>query len=145
VLPLQSGVLRIEADADHTRTSRELEFAVSDFLEMKLVCRIATRVAQLSASTKSPVALRFTEVRFDGDDEKPIAAQAIGMPLIVERTRGSALFLLEKVPESGVIFAQQEGLQPFSLHLNVEKLDDDSLLEPALEPATPLTVFIPLS
>jgi hypothetical protein len=119
-----------------------LEFAVSDFLEMKLVCRVATRVAQLSAFAKSPVALRFTEVRFTGEDGEQITARAIGMPLIVERTRASALFILETVPESGVIFAQQEGLQPFSLHLNVEKLDDKALMEPALEPATPLTVLI---
>jgi hypothetical protein len=145
VLPGQSGVMRIEAWVDRHRFVHEAQFTVSDFLEMKLVCRTATKVAQLSACVTSPAVLKLTAVQFSAEDGEPVPARAIGLPLVVGRKASSALFVLEKIPEFGVIFAQQEGLQPFSLHLNVEKMTDEAFAEKEAGPATPQTVVVPVA
>jgi hypothetical protein len=145
ILPGQSGVMRIEAWVEQQQFANEVQFTVSDFLEMKLIYRTTTKVAQISAFVTSPAVLIFTAVQFSGDDGEPIEAKAIGIPLIVGRKTSSAMFVMEKVPESGVIFAQQEGLQPFSLHLNVDKMADDAFTEKDPEPTNPQTVVIPLT
>jgi hypothetical protein len=144
ILPVQSGVMQIEAWAENHRFTHRAEFTVSDFLEMKLVCRIETRVAQLSAFVTSPAVLKPTDVQFSGDENESIEAISIGLPLIVGRKASSALFILQRIPDSGIIFAQQEGLQPFSLHLNVEKMNDEAFAEKELDPTTTQTILVPI-
>jgi hypothetical protein len=62
----------------------------------------------------------------------------------VGMTTESALFILEAVPASALTFVQQLGLQPFSLYLDVEKLEEEALLDPELEPATPVSSLVPV-
>jgi hypothetical protein len=145
ILPGQSGVMRIDALVDRQKFVSEVAFTVSNFLQMRLVCRGETRVAQISALVTSPAVLRFTGVAFSGEDGEEIKAVPIGIPLVVGKVKSSALFIVEKVPDSAVIFAQQEGLQPFSLHLNVDKLADDAFAEREPEPATPQTIVVPVN
>jgi hypothetical protein len=146
IFPRTSGALTIEVVSDRvTGSIDEVPFAVSDFLEVRLICRIKTKTAQLSALVKSPCAIGITEVRFFGQDHQAFEAMAIGLPLDVGVKRASALFVLTAIPESALIFVQEQGLQTFSLRLNVELLDDEAISGGAKEAATPATTFLPLT
>jgi hypothetical protein len=87
--------------------------------------------------------MEITGVTFNSQRNEAIKAKAIGLPMQVGMTTESALFILETVPASAWIFVQQLGLQPYSLYLNVEKLEEETLLEAEIEPATPMSRLIP--
>jgi hypothetical protein len=136
----RSGVIRIEA---WNKVMFEGPFTVRKYLEMKLVCQISTKVAQLAAWVTKPCVIEITGVTFNSQSNEAIEAQGIGLPMQVGMTTKSALFILETVPASALIFVQQLGLQPFSLYLNVEKLEEEALLEAEMEPATPMSSLVP--
>jgi hypothetical protein len=56
----------------------------------------------------------------------------------------STLFIRKRIPNSGIIFAQQEELQPSSLHLNVDKMSNEAFAEKAADPTTPQTILVPI-
>jgi hypothetical protein len=136
----RSGVIKINA---WHKVMFKGRFTVSNYLEMKLVCRVSTKVAQLAVWVTKPCVIEITGVTFNSQSNEAIKAKAIGLPMQVGMTTESALFILETVPASALIFVQQLGLQPFSLYLNVEKLEEETLFEAEIEPATPMSSLIP--
>jgi hypothetical protein len=145
IKPRLSGSLHIEAHTGGQSVLREVPFTVSDFLEMRLVCRVASRVAQLSARVTSAVVLEISEVTFSVADNETIGSRSIGLPMTIGQTDTSALFMLDAVPESGHISVQQPGLRPFTLVLRVERLREQTEPELALDPTAPLSTVVPLS
>jgi hypothetical protein len=145
IKPRASGSLRIEAMTGDQVIAKEEVFVVSDFLKTKIVCRTATKVAQLSASVTTPCAIDITEITFNNHNNEAIETwQEIGFPMTVGKTTLSALFILGAVPESASIYVRQEGFQPFLLSLNVEKLEEAALLDEETDPVAPLSSLIPV-
>jgi hypothetical protein len=137
---VDARVVQIEA---HGATA-EVAFTVAKFLEMKLICRVATKVAQLSARVTTPCVIEITGIRFNNHNNEPIDAQETGLPMKPIETTRSALFTLNAVPESALIYVQREGIRPFSLHFNVEHLEEDALFEEDVRPMTPVATLIPV-
>jgi hypothetical protein len=64
--------------------------------------------------------------------------------MTVGMTTSSALFILAAVPESASIYVRQEEFQPFLLSLNVEKLEEEALLDGDMDPVAPLSSLVPV-
>jgi hypothetical protein len=144
IKPRLSGTLRVEAQTEGQSVLREVPFTVSDFLEMRLICRVISRVVQLSARVTSAVTMEISEVTFTGGDNELIGNRSIGVPMTIGQTQVSALFILEAVPESGHIFVQQPGLRPFELVLRVAQLREGALMDPELQPIAALSTVMPV-
>jgi hypothetical protein len=135
-----AGILRVEAQG----ATAEVPFTVAKFLEVKLVCRVPTKVAQLSARVTAPCVVDLTGIQFNDHNSEPICAQETGLPMKLIRTTTSALFVLSAVPDSALIYVQREGIRAFSLHFNVEHLEEDALFEEEMRPMTPVAALIPV-
>jgi hypothetical protein len=142
---INSGTLRIEAAPDRAETMvHDVSFTVSEFLGVKLVYREKTGVAQLSANVTSACVIDITDVQFYGRQREVLEAEVFGLPMSLGLTKSSALFLLKAVPESAMIFVQQQGLQPFSLRWDMELFDEEAVGEKTMESVAPLTILVPV-
>ncbi|OHS99106.1 hypothetical protein TRFO_34555 [Tritrichomonas foetus] len=147
IQPLVSGSLKIEASANKTSVSREVRYKVSEFLEMKVIYRLATKVAQLSASVKSNSNLTITAIDFYGKENEKIECESIGLPAVVSNSTTTALFILKSEPEVANVWVKQMGLKEFSLRLNVEQLNDEVLINQTKDEhmiQSPLTTIAPI-
>jgi hypothetical protein len=145
VKPRMSGALRIEAQTGGPPIVHEVPFTVSDFLHMKIVCRPTTQIAQLTAKVTSAVLIEISDVTFAGADREKIECKSIGLPVTVGQTDSFALFILDAVPESAVIFVRQRGLRPFSMSLEVKRLEETAPCEDFADSDAPLTPLVPVS
>ena len=147
IQPLVSGSLKIEAiSGNKAIIHKEVDFTVSEFLEIKLQYRIATKVAQITTYVKSPSDLSITKIDFYGKDNEKIESQAIGLPINAVLTPTTGLFIIESEPDVADVWVKQKGLREFSLRLNVEKLEEESMTSKSRNPVqNPLTTIAPIN
>lgn len=145
IKPEISGILTIDACSDNKIVEHRDHFNVSEFLELKLIYRQSTKIAQLTSIAKSNCDITVTKVKFFASGDEEIESQALGIPFEVELTQISALFILETEPEVANVYLQQKGMQPFSLRLNVELFDEESVNPSMLQVQYPMTPMVSLN
>lgn len=142
----ESGQLKIEAVANKQSISREAKYRVSEFLELKLLYRRSTKVAQLTAFVKSKTELSITGVDFFGKESAAkLETESIGVPFNVQHSISAAMFILQQEPATCNVWVKQKGLKEFSLSLNVEVINEDASPKDEEEVVqSPLTILVPL-
>lgn len=141
VKPSQAGVLKIKAQTGDSSVVREETFDVSNFLNIEVLYRPGTKVAQISLSLLSAEAVVLRDVKYFRADEEEIACESIGIPRALEISPCSVLGLLQDDPVTANVFIQQKDLAPFSLNLDVTHRK--AMEAEKTEPMAPLTVLIP--
>jgi len=141
----RSGVFKIEAFSNGKTIKKEVPYNVSEFLEFKVIYKSSSKIAQLTALSKSQCDLNINAVSFLDNENSIIENQTIGIPASVECSTRSALFILKENPEMAVVELQQKGLKPFSLRFKIDYIDDDETNEQQKKTVSPITPIIPVS
>lgn len=144
VFASKSGEVKTQVSSENHRVKKSTKFTVSEYLDLKIVYRKATKAAQLIVTSKQPCNITLMKVDFyDENENNRIICTPFGLPAKIEQVKTYILFLLPDQPDSADVWLQQAGLASFNLNLKIEQLDDDQLN--INEPATqiPTTTLIP--
>lgn len=141
VRPSVSGKLEIEVHAGETYAVHREMYTVSDFLNVELVYRCETRVAQLSLSMRAEEDIVLRDVKYFGSDGEEILCESIGVPHVIQMTQRSVFGILASDPLTADIILQQKGLEPFPLKLAVTHHKYIADLRPVA--GAPLTIIVP--
>lgn len=144
ILASKSGEVKTQVSSENHRVKKSTKFTVSEYLDLKIVYRKATKAAQLIVTSKQPCNITLMNVDFyDENENNRIICTPFGLPAKIEQVKTSILFLLPDQPDYADVWLQQAGLASFNLNLKIEQLDDDQLN--MNQPATqiPTTTLIP--
>ena len=142
VNPVKSGVFKVDTEACGQKITLKTNYKVSDFLELKVLYKKSTNIAELTASLKAKSKITITDVTFYDEKDQEVKCKSFGVPMELETNSVSSLFILESPVDAAEVKLQQDSMRPFSLRISVESIHSEDTEVHQVSP--PLTPFVPL-